>query len=87
MYEIDPDGRLYFLDNTIDRYAISDRTPNLRSNGDGTLTIVIQHDPPSASNNWLPSPSGRFALALRLYLPSPSFLAGAWRLPAVRRVG
>lgn len=87
MYEIDPEGRLFFTENALRRYAISARTPNLRRNADETLTIKIQADPPSEGETWLPSPAGPFALAFRLYLPTAPFLTGAWRLPPLRRIG
>lgn len=59
------------VDNAIDRYSIGDRTPGLRHNDDGSLTLYIQHEPPQdKSSNWLPSPAtGLFRLNYRIYLP------------------
>lgn len=84
MYEFDADGRLFFTENPINRYAIGDRTAALTRNADGTLTIVVQNTSPGDTENWLPCPSGRFSLAFRLYLPKASFLAGDWRVPGIR---
>jgi hypothetical protein len=78
---------LYLFDNPMDRYAIGDRTLGLRGGRDGSLTIHIQHRRPrgAARANWLPVPSGRFRLALRLYEPRPSVLTGRWLPPPLRR--
>jgi hypothetical protein len=77
----------YLVENEIDRYSIGDRTPGLRRGRDGSLTIAVQHRRPNgaASANWLPAPSGRFRLALRLYAPRRSALAGDWKPPPVVR--
>jgi hypothetical protein len=78
---------LYLVDNPIHRYAIGDRTRGLRPGRDGSLTIHIRHRPPrgAARANWLPVPSGRFRLALRLYEPRRSVLTGRWLPPPLRR--
>ena len=78
---------LYLVENPIDRYAIGDRTRGLRRGRDGSLTIHIQHRAPrgAARANWLPVPSGRFRLALRLYEPRRSVLTGRWLPPPLRR--
>jgi len=77
----------YLVPNPIDRYAIGDRTKGLRRGRDGSLTIYVQHTRPSgaASANWLPVPSGRFRLALRVYEPRRSVLSGRWLPPPVHR--
>ena len=78
---------MYLADNPIARYAIGDRD-KLRFNGDGSLDILIQHEPPAKErrSNWLPAPAGRFDLVLRLYWPSSEVLTGEWVPPAVKRV-
>ncbi|MEA2331163.1 MAG: hypothetical protein QOH58_1301 [Thermoleophilaceae bacterium] len=77
----------YLVPNPIDRYAIGDRTAGLRRGRDGSLTIHVQRRPPAgaARANWLPAPSGRFRLALRVYEPRPSVLNGRWQPPPVQR--
>ena len=75
-----------FAENPINRYAIGDRDP-LHFNGDGSLDIYIQRDPPGPDreSNWLPAPrSGGFSMNLRLYWPNASVLAGEWSPPPVR---
>jgi hypothetical protein len=83
------DRRSFLVRNPIDRYTVGDRTPGLRRGRDGSLTVYVQHRPPSAARraNWLPAPAGRFKLMLRLYEPSEAVLSGRWRPPPVRRVG
>ena len=81
------DGDGYLYSNPLGRYAIGDRTSGLRRGRDGSLTLFIQHRRPAgpARSNWLPSPGGRFRVALRLYEPSRSVLSGAWRPPPLER--
>ncbi|WP_018906196.1 DUF1254 domain-containing protein [Variovorax paradoxus] len=79
------DTRDYMLvDNPIDRYAIGDRTPGLRPDADGGLTLHIQHARPegeAAQANWLPAPEGDFYLCLRAYVPRAELLDGHYLLP------
>jgi hypothetical protein len=79
---------LSFVANPIDRYALGDRSPGLRYGKDGSLTLYVQHGAPPASrkSNWLPAPSGRFSLYLRLYEPKPAAADGKWTPPTVKRV-
>jgi hypothetical protein len=48
-----------------------------------SLDLYVTRDAPDDMRNWLPSPSGAFTLALRLYWPSPAALSGVWTPPAV----
>jgi hypothetical protein len=77
----------YLVPNPIDRYAVGDRTAGLRRAGDGSLTIYVQHSRPSGAKaaNWLPAPSGRFRLAMRLYEPRRRALDSGWVPPPVLR--
>ncbi|MEW5684579.1 MAG: DUF1254 domain-containing protein [Pseudomonadota bacterium] len=84
MYEATPDGQFFLVDNPIQRYSIGDRTPGLRTNADGSLTIWIARADPGGekSANWLPAPaSGPFSLSLRAYLPKEELRDGRYRLP------
>ena len=78
----DKNHRLFV--NPQNRYAIGTRTRDLVQNEDGSTTIFIQPDPPSAESqsNWLPAPKGEFSLYLRVYGPDPCVLSGAWLPPA-----
>jgi len=87
------DGKTQFLiENPINRYLInSPMLPELKKNGDGTLTLYIQKDSPGKEKeaNWLPAPDGPIYLVMRLYWPKetpPSILPageGTWQPPAV----
>jgi hypothetical protein len=82
------DSRYFFVANPISRYSISPRQ-NLKSNADGSVDIYVQKDSPAADkeSNWLPAPTGKFILMLRMYWPDesdPSILDGTWTIPPVK---
>ncbi len=81
-------GPDYFLvPNSINRYAIGDRTEGLKYNADGSLDIFVQHEPPEeGQSNWLPAPEGDFNIILRLYQPTFKALNGTYKFPPVKRV-
>jgi hypothetical protein len=80
------DGQL--VENPINRYSISDRTPGLKYGADGSLTIDLRHDSPGAdqAGNWLPAPRGPFYLSLRIYGPRQPVIDGKWMPPPVMPV-
>jgi hypothetical protein len=85
------DADYFFVANPINRYSISPRQ-DLKRNPDGSVDILVQHASPGADreSNWLPAPSGRFILMLRLYWPNesdPSILDGSWTIPPAAKVG
>lgn len=87
MYQRENDGRLFFTENALNRFAIGDRTRGLMANADGSYTISLQRNEPSAGRaNWLPTPAGAFVITFRAYLPQTPMLNGTWRLPAVVRL-
>ena len=81
----------FFIANPISRFAIGDRTPNLKYNPDGSLDIWVSKSQPSAARNgaknWLPAPAATFTLVMRAYIPRASILNGTWKYPKVTRVG
>ena len=81
--------RFYLVANPIGRYSVGDRTPGLQYGDDGSVTIYLQHEAPTADkvSNWLPSPAGVFRPVLRTYQPKEAILDGSYVLPAIRRVG
>ncbi len=87
MYELTPEGRAFFTDNPISRYAIGDRTKGLTFGPDGSLDILIQHERPAEGReaNWLPAPAGPMRLVLRAYEPAEELIDGNWPAPAVNR--
>lgn len=64
------------VENPMQRYSIGDRTPSLKYNKDGSLTLYIQSEPPAeGTDNWLPAPKGEmFRLNLRMYMPKVGVL-------------
>lgn len=75
--------------NPINRYAIGDRTPGLKKDPDGGLTIYLQNSSPGADkeSNWLPTTeSGPFLLILRTYMPGPEIVEQKWAPPPVVEV-
>ncbi len=86
MYEAGPDGRYFFTDNPLQRFAVGNRTRGLRSNADGAIDILVQADAPEDRANWLPAPRGPFRLTLRAYLPEPALVRGEAPLPRLERL-
>ena len=77
------DSDRFLYPNDIRRHAIGDRTPDLQFGADGSLEIGIGHERPDNSTaNWLPAPSGRFYLILRMYYPRDG--VQSWRIPALQ---
>ena len=77
----------FFVGNSIDRYAVGDRTPGLVYGTDGSLDVYVgQTAPVGHESNWLPAPDGPFQLTLRLYLPKRAALDGTYEYPAVTTV-
>jgi hypothetical protein len=75
------------VDNPIHRYATRPDRPGLVHDADGRLTFVLATELPAGvpEANWLPAPSGRFRLGLRVYYPSPLLVADRWSPPPVTR--
>ena len=76
----------YMVNNRANRYSVGGRS-HLAQNADGSIDIVLQQMAPSGhEQNWLPTPSGKFKLTFRVYLPGPPILDGTYQLPPVVRV-
>jgi hypothetical protein len=85
MYEM-PSSLL--VANPLNRYLInSPMLPDLKRDADGGLTLYVQHDSPGKDkeSNWLPAPSGPFAVYMRLYWPKEEALTGKWVAPLLKR--
>jgi len=73
----------YMVSNSIHRSSFDDRS-NLARNADGSIDVYLQHEAPTGhEQNWLPTPSGKFKLMLRAYLPGAAILDGTYRVPPV----
>ncbi|MDR2987143.1 MAG: DUF1214 domain-containing protein [Nocardiopsaceae bacterium] len=75
----------YLVDNPIGRYSIGDRTPGLRRDADGSLTILMQHDQPADTSNWLPAPAAPFRPIMRLYQPQSAILDGNYEIRPITK--
>jgi hypothetical protein len=84
MYDI-PD--FYLVANPINRYSIGDRTPGLKYDDDGSVTLYLGANSPGEDKeaNWLPAPHGQFRPVLRMYQPRSEILEGNYTLPAIKR--
>ncbi len=83
------DENYFFVANPLNRYTLSQRN-KLKTNADGSVDLLIQHESPGKDKeaNWLPAPSGKFILMMRLYWPkdkAPSILDGSWKVPRSSR--
>ena len=88
MYQSEPDGRYFLVDNPIRRYSVGDRTQGLVKNADGSIDILIQRDQPTGplAANWLPAPAGAMRMSLRAYLPKQELLDRKWKVPPISKV-
>ncbi len=67
------------VSNPINRSSVDDRS-NLAENADSALDLYLQQQAPTGhEQNWLPTPSGKFKLMLRAYLPGAAHLLRARR--------
>jgi hypothetical protein len=84
-------AQFFFVANPLNRYTVSSRS-KFKHKKDGSVDIYIQHNSPGKNKeaNWLPAPTDRFILCLRLFWPYEpphvSILDGTWKPPAVKQV-
>ncbi|HEV2134292.1 MAG TPA: DUF1214 domain-containing protein [Terracidiphilus sp.] len=72
-----------FVSNPVNRYSVRDRS-GLVANADGSVDIYIQHSAPTGrESNWLPAPTDKFILRLRVYLPGAAIMGGKYKVPPV----
>jgi hypothetical protein len=76
----------YMVSGPTGRSSVDDHS-GLVTNPDGSVDVLLQPQTPSGTGpNWLPTPTGRFNLMLRAYLPGTAIVNGDYRVPAVVRV-
>jgi hypothetical protein len=57
------------------------------ANADGSVDIYLQKTAPAGhESNWLPAPSGKFILWLRVYMPGAAILNGEYTVPPIVEV-
>ena len=65
-----------------------ERPVGLAPNADGSVDVYIQRTSPVGhESNWLPAPSDKFSLWLRVYLPGRVILDGRYPVPPVAQAG
>jgi len=77
------------IQNAAGRYSVGDRTPGLKREPDGGLTIYLQPSSPGPARiaNWLPtSREHPWFVILRVYRPRRSVAQGSWRCPGLVKV-
>ena len=80
----DPVG--YMVSSPTGRSSVDDHS-GLVTEPDGSVDIRLQTQQPSGPpQNWLPTPTGRYKLMLRAYLPGPAILDGSYVVPPVVKV-
>jgi hypothetical protein len=80
------DAQNRFVPNPLNRYSVSDHS-GLAPNADGSVDIYLQNAAPAGrESNWLPAPSGRFILWLRVYIPGAAILNGEYKVPPIVEV-
>jgi Protein of unknown function (DUF1254)/Protein of unknown function (DUF1214) len=73
---------LFLVPNPLDRHSVGDRTPGLRRDPDGGVTVWVSAEPPGeAGVNWLPAPPERGALVLRCYEGAAGVRDATWFPP------
>jgi hypothetical protein len=77
----------YLVANPMKRYSIGDRTPGLKRDEDGSITIHIGNASPGKDreSNWLPAPAAPFRPCMRMYQPREDILDETYVLPAIVR--
>src|SRR3954469_14441353 len=75
----------YMVSSPTGRSSVDDHS-GLVTNPDGSVDVLLQPQTPSGlAQNWLPTPSGRFNLMLRAYLPGAAIVNGRYQVPPVVR--
>ncbi|MFT5561923.1 MAG: hypothetical protein ACJAYE_002427 [Candidatus Azotimanducaceae bacterium] len=77
---------MYLVDNEINRWSISDRTPGLVYEADGSLTILISATRPAKIANWLPVPDGPYMMGMRVYEGHDEVVNCEWFPPSLTRL-
>ncbi|MGZ4747532.1 MAG: DUF1254 domain-containing protein [Oryzihumus sp.] len=76
------------IPNPAHRYSVGDRTPGLKREDDGGLTIYLEPQSPDGhETNWLPTSAHHaWFVILRLYRPRSEVVDATWKCPGIARV-
>ncbi len=78
----------FLVANPINRYSIGSRSPQLKTNTDGSIDIYVSKTSPGKAleSNWLPASDGEPFIVLRIYGPGPEVLNGHYQLPPMKKI-
>jgi hypothetical protein len=77
----------FLVHNPLQRYSISNRTPGVKANDDGSLTFMLEKQTPQqGAAQWLPLPEDGFTVTLRTYMPKPELTNLQWQPPGIERM-
>ena len=81
-----PDA-IELVPNPENKYLVASYTDGLTYNGDGSLTVYLSQHPPAHApeGNWLPVPSGKFNIVLRVYGPQGDVADNTYVPPGIAR--
>ena len=82
-------GNDFWLPNLSDkRYKLSNLSPDIVFNTDGSLDMYLQHEQPSTDKfaNWLPLPKDGFFAVIRFYAPTKRVVDGKYIPPSIEKV-
>lgn len=87
-YRIEPDGRLFFVENAAARYSANSRDPALVAAADGSVRLELgpAAPRPGMGANWLPTGGGPMACVFRAYRPTGALREGRWAVPLLMAV-
>jgi hypothetical protein len=75
--------------NPLGRYSLGTKSPDLKTNDDGSLTLYAGATPSDEDkqSNWLPAPAAPFSLYIRGYWPKADMIDGSWTPPTIAVAG
>lgn len=82
-------GTDFWLPNLSDhRYKLSNLSPGIFYNEDGSLDMYFQYEQPSKDKfaNWLPTPKDGFFAVIRFYAPTKRVIEGKYAPPSIKKV-
>ena len=81
------DTNLRLVNNPINRYAIGPHLAPVSYNSDGSLTVYVQNEEPSAANQQQngSGSDGGFIVVMHVYWPKEPVLNATWSPPALEK--
>jgi hypothetical protein len=79
-------GSIELIDNSANKYEVASYEPGLQTDSDGSISIYMARELPAGvpTANWLPIPSGRFNVMLRVYGPEGSIADNTYVPPGIQ---